>query len=180
MLQPRSSSWEQAQSRQTHTLAEMQLSLFCAIQPAAASYYAKHPTRERQIYRTWFLKGTDDSTLYEEVARLAQRWNSNGNVGLVVGATQPDSLRKVRSAAPDVWFLAPGVGAQGGDLSAALQNGLRADGLGMLISVSRSVSRAADPRQAVIDLNQAIQREQELFLAASTQAAPYRQPILPG
>lgn len=118
------------------------------------------------------LQGSDDSTLYEEVARLAQKWNTNGNVGLVVGATQPDSLRRVRSAAPDVWFLAPGVGAQGGDLSAALSNGLRGDGLGMLISVSRSVSRAKDPRQAVIDLNEAIQREQEQFLAAPPKAAP--------
>jgi uridine monophosphate synthetase len=103
--------------------------------------------------------------LYEKVARLAQAWNTRGNLGLVVGATQPESLRRVRAAAPDLWFLAPGVGAQGGDLAEALQNGLRADGLGMLVNVSRSVARAADPRQAVIELNEAIRGEQARFLA---------------
>lgn len=103
----------------------------------------------------------DGLLLYEKVARLAQSWNENGNVGLVVGATQPESLRRVRAAAPDLWFLAPGIGAQGGDLASALQNGLRSDGLGMLLNVSRAVARAADPRQAVIDLNEAVRIERE-------------------
>ena len=65
--------------------------------------------------------------------------------GLVVGATDPEALARVRAAAPDLWFLVPGVGAQGGDLEAALGAGLRADGLGLLINVSRSIARAADP-----------------------------------
>jgi uridine monophosphate synthetase len=99
--------------------------------------------------------------LYEKVASLARQWNQRGNIGLVVGATQPEALRRVRQAAPDLWFLAPGVGAQGGDLAAALQNGLRTDGLGMLLNVSRSVARAADPRKAVMQLNAAVQQEQE-------------------
>ena len=106
--------------------------------------------------------------LYERVAQLVQAWNEHGNAGLVVGATQPEALRRVRAAAPDLWFLAPGVGAQGGDLSTALQNGLRADGLGMLLNVSRSVARAADPRRAVEELNQAVRVEQERFLARKT------------
>lgn len=112
----------------------------------------------------------EEGLLYEKVARLAQEWNQTGNVGLVVGATQPEALRKVRQAAPDLWFLSPGIGAQGGDLSEALQNGLRTDGLGMLLNVSRSIARAADPRQAVIDLNQAVQDEQRRFLSAQTSA----------
>ena len=86
--------------------------------------------------------------LYTVVAALAQKWNGNDNLGLVVGATYPEALRRARLAAPDLWILAPGVGAQGGDLSAALSAGLRADGLGMLIPVSRAISRAADPRHA--------------------------------
>ncbi len=86
--------------------------------------------------------------LYLRVARLAQAWNTRGNLGLVVGATHPEALRQVRQGAPDLWFLAPGVGAQGGNLEAALQAGLRADGLGMLIAVSRGISRAAEPAQA--------------------------------
>ncbi|OIO87589.1 MAG: orotidine 5'-phosphate decarboxylase, partial [Anaerolineae bacterium CG2_30_58_95] len=63
--------------------------------------------------------------LYIHVAKLAQRWNSGDNIGLVVGATQPEALRRVRAAAPELWFLVPGVGAQGGDLAAALRSGLR-------------------------------------------------------
>ncbi len=106
-----------------------------------------------------------EGLLYEKVAWLAQEWSQLGNVGLVVGATQPDALRRARRAAPDLWFLAPGVGAQGGDLANALRNGLRADGLGMLLNVSRSIARAADPRQAVIDLNNAVRQEQESLLA---------------
>jgi uridine monophosphate synthetase len=94
--------------------------------------------------------------LYERVARLAQQWNTNDNLGLVVGATQPESLARVRTAAPDLWILAPGVGAQGGDLEAALHAGLRSDGLGLLIPVSRGISRADDPRQAAIELRDAI------------------------
>lgn len=90
--------------------------------------------------------------LYEKVAMLAQEWNQNGNLGLVVGATHPDSLAITRSLAPDVWILAPGVGAQGGELAAAIQAGLRADGLGMLIPVSRALSRASDPRSAALKL----------------------------
>ncbi len=97
--------------------------------------------------------------LYEHVARLAQQWNTRDNLGLVVGATQPESLARVRTAAPDLWLLAPGVGAQGGDLRSALQAGLCADGLGMLIPVSRAISRADDPRQAALDLRDSINAE---------------------
>ncbi len=86
--------------------------------------------------------------LFEKVALLARDWNTDNNLGLVVGATHPESLRALRRLVPDLWFLTPGVGAQGGDLAVALQAGLRADGLGMLIPVSRAISRAADPRAA--------------------------------
>ena len=94
--------------------------------------------------------------LYEHVATLAQSWNTDNNIGLVVGATQLDALRCVRAAAPRLWFLAPGVGAQGGDLEAALHAGLRADGLGMLVSVSRSISRASNPALAAAELRDQI------------------------
>ena len=97
--------------------------------------------------------------LHEHVARLAQRWNKGDNLGLVVGATQTESLDRIRSAAPDLWILSPGIGAQGGDLGAALRSGLRADGLGILIPVSRGVSRADDPRKAAYVIREAINRE---------------------
>jgi uridine monophosphate synthetase len=86
--------------------------------------------------------------LYERVAQLAKEWNTNDNLGLVVGATQPEALKRVRTLCGDMWILAPGVGAQGGDLDTALQAGLRADGLGMLIPISRGISRATDMWQA--------------------------------
>jgi uridine monophosphate synthetase len=84
--------------------------------------------------------------LHEHVARLAKEWNTGNNIGLVVGATQPEALERVRAAAPGLWFLVPGVGAQGGDLETALRLGLRADGKGMLVNVSRAISRADNPR----------------------------------
>jgi uridine monophosphate synthetase len=99
------------------------------------------------------------SMLYEHVARLAQKWNQNDNLGLVVGATQLEALARVRSAAPDLWILAPGVGAQGGDLRLALEAGLRSDGLGMLVPVSRAISRAGNPRQAAQEFRSAINRQ---------------------
>ncbi len=86
--------------------------------------------------------------LYIHIARLAQTWNTGNNIGLVVGATQLDALAHVCAAAPDLWLLVPGVGAQGGDLQAALNAGLRTDGKGMLINVSRAISRAENPRLA--------------------------------
>jgi uridine monophosphate synthetase len=86
--------------------------------------------------------------LYEMVAQRAQQWNTNGNVGLVVGATDPQALARVRAAAPELWFLVPGIGAQGGDLKSALEAGLRPDGLGLIINVSRQIAKASDPREA--------------------------------
>lgn len=90
--------------------------------------------------------------VYEKIAGLACEWGTSGNVGLVVGATFPDALRRAREMAPDQWFLAPGLGAQGADLKAAMRAGLREDGLGLLINVSRSIARAEDPAKAAHDL----------------------------
>ena len=100
--------------------------------------------------------GQASAPLYLVVARLAQSWNTGNNIGLVVGATQPEALARVRAAAPDLWFLAPGVGAQGGDMEAALNAGLRRDGKGMLLPVARGISRAADPAKAAAKLRDEI------------------------
>ncbi|MFC6752585.1 orotidine-5'-phosphate decarboxylase [Halorubrum tibetense] len=64
--------------------------------------------------------------LYERVAALADVWNADGDVGVVVGATTPEELRDVREIVPEVPFLVPGVGAQGGDAEAAVEHGLAA------------------------------------------------------
>ena len=113
----------------------------------------------------WTVDGISRSTvngqrstvfLYEHVASLAQQWNTKNNIGLVVGATQPEALMRVRLAAPGLWFLAPGIGAQGGDLETALKAGLRRDGKGMLIPVSRGISRAQNPATAAAELRDEI------------------------
>jgi len=101
--------------------------------------------------------------LYEYVAKLAQRWNTDNNLGLVVGATQPEALTNVRAAAPDLWFLSPGVGAQGGDLATALKAGLRKDGKGMLINVSRSIAKAESPKRAAGELRDEILQVKRLL-----------------
>jgi uridine monophosphate synthetase len=94
--------------------------------------------------------------LHIQVAKLAGQWNIKNNIGLVVGATYPETLARVRGAAPDMWFLAPGVGAQGGELESALKAGLRKDGKGMLIPVSRGIARAEKPGVAAAELRDQI------------------------
>jgi uridine monophosphate synthetase len=100
--------------------------------------------------------GPSSVPLYVHIAELAQQWNTANNIGLVVGATQLDALERVRAAAPKLWFLVPGVGPQGGDLESALRAGLRADGKGVLVNVSRSISHAANPKLAAAELRDAI------------------------
>ncbi len=90
--------------------------------------------------------------LFQRVARMGTRWDHADRVAFVVGATQPDALEEVRALAPRAWILAPGVGAQGGDLRAALRAGLRADGSGLIVPVSRGVLYADDPRAAAMEL----------------------------
>jgi orotidine-5'-phosphate decarboxylase len=82
--------------------------------------------------------------LHVRIARLAQQeWNARGNLGLVVGATRSDTMAAVRAAGPDLPWLIPGVGAQGGDLAAALEHGAGAAGLPSLVNASRSVIYAS-------------------------------------
>ncbi len=101
--------------------------------------------------------------LYVHVARTAALWSPN--VGLVVGATFPEAIARVRAAAPAAWFLVPGIGTQGGDLAATLRAGLRADGLGLIINASRNIALAADHRQAALALRDDINRERGTLAA---------------
>jgi len=91
---------------------------------------------EIQALRT---KETNEA-IYETVARLAAGpWNARRNLALVVGATYPKELARVRELAPDLPLLVPGVGAQGGDLDAVLAAGRTEDGYGLLINSSRGI-----------------------------------------
>lgn len=90
--------------------------------------------------------------LYEVVASKAAEWGT----GLVVGATYPEALARVRAQVPGAWILLPGIGAQGGDAEAALAAGLREDGLGLVVNSSRGIIGAADPRAAATALRDQI------------------------
>lgn len=89
--------------------------------------------------------------LYRNMALACQEWDTKGNLGLVVGATVPEQLREVRGVCPEMPFLIPGVGAQGGDLEAAVRQGADSRGRGALINSSRGIiyaSNGADFAQA--------------------------------
>ena len=82
----------------------------------------------------------DGEMIYERIARLASGpWNTTRQLGLVVGATQPAELARVRKIAPSLPLLVPGIGAQGGDVNAAVAAGLDAAGAGMIINSSRAI-----------------------------------------
>lgn len=90
----------------------------------------------------------DKIMVYEYIAeQIAHTWNANKNCMLVVGATYPEQLRRVRELVGDLPILVPGIGAQGGDLEATLQAGLTEDKKGLIITVSRAVIYAEDPKE---------------------------------
>jgi orotidine-5'-phosphate decarboxylase len=94
------------------------------------------------------LQGRRDASgeaLYETVAtRAATEWSKRAAVGLVVGATKPDELRRVREIVGDLPLLVPGVGAQGGDAATVVRNGATSDGTGLIVNSSRAVLYASD------------------------------------
>lgn len=82
--------------------------------------------------------------LYVHLAhKVATQWNGNGNCLLVVGATWPEQMQRVRAVVGDMPFLVPGVGAQGGDVKALVTAGKTANGTGLIISSSRAVLYAS-------------------------------------
>ncbi len=81
--------------------------------------------------------------LYESVALTANSWNDKGNVGLVVGATYPEEIRRVRGLCPALPFLIPGIGTQGGDLEQSVRFGIDASGRRAVINSSRGIIYAS-------------------------------------
>ena len=81
--------------------------------------------------------------LYETVAELALSWNEkNGNVGLVIGATYPEQIHRIRQICPNMLFLIPGVGWQGGEVENTVRSAVNAEGKGFIINVSRQIMYA--------------------------------------
>lgn len=145
------------------------------------------------------------TTLFEKIAELTNEWSQRAEsespsdssssspprLGLVVGATDPQALSAARqSAGQSTWILAPGVGAQGGDLDAACRAGLNDSGSGMLIPVSRGVSRASNPGEEALKLKKGINAARAAVLASrgtksaaddsnsSSSMAPYQRNFL--
>jgi orotidine-5'-phosphate decarboxylase len=111
--------------------------------------------------------------LYEHVARLAQGpWNLNGQLGLVVGATYPAEIERVRAIAPTMPLLIPGVGAQGGDAAATVRAGWRGNAQATVAPIIVNSSRAILYASSGADFAQAARREaaktRELLQAART------------
>jgi len=105
---------------------------------------------------------TNGLPLYETVAQKAKEWNIYGNIGLVVGATYPEELKKVRSICPEMCLLIPGIGAQGGDLASAVGYGVDAQGEKAIINVSRQIlyaSKEKDFAQAARNMAEKIRKQ---------------------
>ena len=102
------------------------------------------------------------------LARKAVGWSATGTCGLVVGATHPRELRLVRDIAGDLPFLVPGVGAQGGDVEAVVQNAVDSRGAGIIVNASRSILYASGGR----DFAAAARREAEALRALLETARP--------
>lgn len=115
-------------------------------------------------------------SLFVEVAKTATGWSQQ--VGLVVGATYAETMAEIRAVAPDAWFLVPGVGAQGGDVAGSIAGGLRADGLGLLLSASRSVTGADDHRAAALSLRDEINRARQTRTPDTQSPIPNPQSLI--
>ena len=92
----------------------------------------------------WLQCHPEDDPVFLRVARAASEWNERGNLMLVAGATYAGDMARIRSVAPSVPLLVPGIGAQGGDLRAVLEAGLDGEGRGLLLSASRSILYAGE------------------------------------
>ncbi|KTT20580.1 orotidine-5'-phosphate decarboxylase [Pseudacidovorax intermedius] len=104
--------------------------------------------------------------LYEHVAALAQGpWNLNGQLGLVVGATYPQEIRRVRELAPTVPLLIPGVGAQGGDAVATVRAGWRADAP-IVVNSSRAICYASSAADFAAAARREAERTRDVLEAA--------------
>lgn len=93
--------------------------------------------------RDFQLSQMDGEPLYEMVARKVLSWNEKGNCGLVVGATYPEQLKRIREVAPSLPILIPGVGAQSGDLESTVRFGTDEKGELAIINSSRGILYAS-------------------------------------
>jgi orotidine-5'-phosphate decarboxylase len=108
--------------------------------------------------------------LYQAVAKKADGWNSNKNIGLVVGATYPDELKILRQTHPEIPFLVPGAGTQGGNIKQVVSYGTDTRKAGLIINSSRQIlyaSRGNDFAQAARSAAQKMRDEINLHRSAT-------------
>jgi orotidine-5'-phosphate decarboxylase len=98
-----------------------------------------------------------EKPLWQVVAeQVSSNWNKNNNCMLVVGATYPNEMKKIREVAGDMTFLVPGIGAQGGDLKAVMEAGLNKERQGLIINSSRGIIFSENPKTDAMKLCQEI------------------------
>lgn len=105
------------------------------------------------------LKVEGDKMLWQVVAeKVSHGWNTNNNCMLVVGATYPQEMKQIRAIAPDMIFLVPGIGTQGGSIADVMENGLDGNGRGLMISSSRGIIFAENPGEEARKLRDEIRK----------------------
>lgn len=114
-------------------------------------------------------KESDDQKLYEQIITTSQQWADSNQMMYVVGATKPEEFQNIRRLAPDNFLLVPGVGAQGGSLSAVCEFGLNSE-CGLLVNSARSIiyaSSGEDFAEKAREEALALQQEMEQILKAA-------------
>lgn len=184
-----------------HTMAAYAQAVFGAMGMSAATIHAYHGIETIERFAAWRDHGVyvvalssnpggadlqqaevDGRPVYQHVAALAQAANGHGNIGIVAGATQPDHARQLRETFPDLPFLMPGLGGQGASIPDALAAAYNGDPASCLLSASRSVLYAPDPRSAATELRHQINaavadlpnRQRRSAMGTSTAWPPVR------
>ena len=115
------------------------------------------------------VKQSDDQKLYEQVIKTSQKWATADQLMYVVGATKPEEFQNIRQLAPEHFLLVPGVGAQGGSLSAVCKFGLNSQ-CGLLVNSARSIiyaSNGLDFAEKAREEALILQQEMEQILVAN-------------
>ncbi len=163
-----------------NTMAAYASAVFEAMAFDAATVHAYHGADSLSAFATYETSGVyvvchtsnpgrvdlqhlrcDGDPLYMAVADLAQRSSNNGNTGVVIGATAPNEAAAVRAAFPELPFLLPGVGRQGGDVEAAVCTSFTGDPASCLVAVVSAIMYADDPRSSALNWRDRIRRAAE-------------------
>lgn len=107
---------------------------------------------------------------YAQVSDKIVSWGGNHQIGLVVAGNEPEILASLRERHPGTWFLAPGIGAQGGDAATAILHGADDEGLGIIPVVARQIASSVNPGKAAADFRDQIRRARDEKKAAAASS----------